>query len=151
MEKSILINRDSKNKIRVVIAEYVKNADNSYTILRSTGQLGGKITSQPDIVISKGKAKRTVEDQVELEYNSKVNSYKDKGYKHLAAQYYKDVESGELSEEVINKILPLVVTDSNGAVKPQLAKDHNKVSNSILEKKYLASRKLDGEKSLCRL
>lgn len=144
MEKSILISRDSKGKIRLVIVSYSENEDGTYTISRNTGQLGGKITPQPDIVISKGKAKRSILDQTELEYKSKVSGYKDKGYKHIPAVNYKDAEKGELPTELVDKILPLVTTDSNGAKKPQLAKDYNKVSNSVLEKKFLASRKLDG-------
>lgn len=138
--QNTLISRDSKGKIRVVEISYQWEDDhNGFVIRRYTSQYGGKITTQPEIVISKGKAKRTVTEQARLEYNSHLKKYQDKGYKLL------DKEISKYSKEDLDKILPTDTTDANGMVKPMLAKDFNKVASSALEKKWLASRKIDGK------
>lgn len=141
--QNTLISRDSKGKIRVVEISYQWEDDhNGFVIRRYTSQYGGKITTQPEIVISKGKAKRTVTEQARLEYNSHLKKYQDKGYKLL------DKEISKYSKEDLDKILPTDTTDANGMVKPMLAKDFNKVASSALEKKWLASRKIDGVRCL---
>lgn len=138
--QNTLISRDSKGKIRVVEISYQWEDDyKGFVIRRYTSQYGGKITTQPEIVISKGKAKRTVTEQARLEYNSHLKKYQDKGYKLL------DKEISKYSKEDLDKILPTDTTDANGMVKPMLAKDFNKVASSALEKKWLASRKIDGK------
>ena len=74
-----LISLSATNKIRVIDINLIENEDNTYTITRRTGQLNGKMTEQPSIFIEKGKAKRTIEEQATLEFNSHIKKYKDKG------------------------------------------------------------------------
>lgn len=138
-----LISRDSKGKIRVVEIRYQWEEDyKGFVIRRYTYQYGGKVTTQPEVVITKGKSKRTVSEQARLEYNSYIKKYQDKGYKLL------EKEINKYSLEDLNNLLPIETTDSNGIVKPMLAKDFNKVANSALEKKWFASRKIDGVRCL---
>lgn len=137
--ENTLISRDSKGKIRVVEISYQWEDDyNGFVIRRHTYQYGGKITDQPEIVITKGKAKRTVTEQARLEYNSHIKKYQDKGYKLLE----KDINTYSLED--LNKILPEFTTDANGFQKHMLAKQADKVSASTFEKEWYASRKIDG-------
>ena len=137
--ENTLISRDSKGKIRVVEINYQwEDSYNGFVIRRHTYQYGGKITNQPEIVITKGKAKRTVTEQARLEYNSHIKKYQDKGYKLLE----KDINTYSLED--LNKILPEFTTDANGFQKHMLAKQADKVSASTFEKEWYASRKIDG-------
>lgn len=145
--QNTLISRDSKGKIRVVEISYKWEDDYSgFVIRRYTYQYGGKVTAQPEIVVDKGKGvgkgRRTVTEQAQLEYNSHLKKYQDKGYKLL------DKEINKYSKEELEALLPTEVTDANGCLKPMLAKDFNKVASSALEKKWLASRKIDGVRCL---
>ena len=82
--KHQLISRDSRGKIRVVEISYNwDDEQHGFVIHRVTGLLNGKMTEQPDIVILKGKASRTLQQQVDLEYASNKKKYLDKGYKEL--------------------------------------------------------------------
>lgn len=144
--ENTLISRDSKGKIRVVEISYQwEDEYKGFVIRRETYQYEGKRTTQPEIVISKGKAKRTVTEQARLEYNSHLKKYQDKGYKLL------EKSIGKYSKEDLDKILPEHTTDANGIIKPMLAKDYHKVATSALEKNYLASRKLNGVRMLLYL
>lgn len=142
-----LISRDSKGKIRVVEMSYEWNEEqHGYVIHRSTGLLNGKMVEQPDIVILKGKASRTLKEQVELEYNSNKKKYLDKGYREL------ENPLEDYSEEELNNILGEVRTGQNGVPKPQLAKQADKVTNlKTFDKKYWGSRKIDGLRCLIYL
>lgn len=142
-----LISRDSKGKIRVVEMSYEWNEEqHGYVIHRSTGLLNGKMVEQPDIVILKGKASRTLKEQVELEYNSNKKKYLDKGYREL------ENPLEDYSEEELNNILGDVRTGQNGVPKPQLAKQADKVTNlKTFDKKYWGSRKIDGLRCLIYL
>lgn len=138
---STLVTRDSKGKIRVAEVscewdEWVKG----YIIHRNTYQYGGKITAQPDITITKGKVKRTIAQQAELEFNSHVKKYKDKGYKELKNPIDK------YTKDQLDEFLPEHVTDANGFKKHMLAKDFNKVATSVFDKVkvWYGSRKIDG-------
>lgn len=135
-----LISKDTKGKIRIVDISFNWNEDeHAYEIIRYTGQLNGKMTEQPVIYVRKGKVSRTVTEQVKLEFNSKVSKYLDKGYK----EFPKNPNTS--TKEELDSFLPTESTDSNGNLKPMLAKDFNKVSTSVLEKHmWYASRKLDG-------
>ena len=142
-----LISRDSKGKIRVVEMSYEWDKEqHGYVIHRSTGLLNGKMVEQPDIVILKGKASRTLKEQVELEYNSNKKKYLDKGYREL------ENPLEDYSEEELNNILGEVRTGQNGVPKPQLAKQADKVTNlKTFDKKYWGSRKIDGLRCLIYL
>lgn len=139
-----LISRDSKGKIRVVeISAGWSDEQHGYCIRRTTYQLGGKKTSQPDIWIYKGKASRTLKEQLELEYKSNTKKYLDKGYKLLQGNIY------DYTSEQLDEILGEVRTNQDGIPKPQLAKQADKVTNKkVFDKEYLASRKIDGLRCL---
>lgn len=137
--ENVLISRDSKGKIRVVEISYQWEDDyNGFVIRRKTYQYGGKAIDHPEIVITKGKAKRTVTEQARLEYNSHLKKYQDKGYKLLE----KDINSYSLED--LDNILPEFTTDANGFQKHMLAKQADKVASSAFEKEWYASRKIDG-------
>lgn len=148
MNQDYLISKDSKGKIRVVNISYDWDKDlNGYVIRRFTSQYGGKITTQPIILVDKGKgigkARRTVSEQAKLEYDSRVNKYMDKGYKKLP----KSIDL--YTKEELDALLPEETTDSEGNLKPMLAKDFHDVATSVLEKQWwYASRKIDGVRCL---
>ena len=148
MNQHYLISKDSKGKIRVVNISYDWDKDlNGYVIRRFTSQYGGKITTQPIILVDKGKgigkARRTVSEQAKLEYDSRVNKYMDKGYKKLP----KSIDL--YTKEELDALLPEETTDSEGNLKPMLAKDFHDVATSVLEKQWwYASRKIDGVRCL---
>ena len=67
----ILITRNARDKIQV--ARFKLSQDkNFYVIDRYTGQFNGKMTEQPRKIVDKGKAKRSVLMQAELEFNSLI-------------------------------------------------------------------------------
>ena len=137
-----LISRDSKKKLRVVEIS-CEWEDNAYMLRRTTYQYGGKRTVQPVIVIDKGKglgkARKTVSEQAEIEFNSHIKKYLDKGYKQLP------LPIDNYTKDQLEEFLPDEVTDSNGNLKPMLALDYHKVASSVLEKHWwYGSRKLDG-------
>ena len=142
--KHQLISRDSKGKIRVVEISYNwDDEQHGFVIHRVTGLLNGKMTEQPDIVILKGKASRTLQQQVDLEYASNKKKYLDKGYKELIKPL------DEYTSEELDDILGSVRTGQDGCPKPQLAKQADKVtSKKTFDKKYWASRKIDGLRCL---
>ena len=148
MNQDYLISKDSKGKIRVVNISYDWDKDlNGYVIRRFTSQYGGKITTQPIILVDKGKgigkARKTVSEQAKLEYDSRVNKYMDKGYKKLP----KSIDL--YTKEELDALLPEETTDSEGNLKPMLAKDFHDVATSVLEKQWwYASRKIDGVRCL---
>ena len=136
-----LVSKDAKNKIRVVeMSAGWDDSQHGYVIHRTTYQLGGKQTPQPDIWIYKGKASRTLKEQLNLEYKSNMKKYLDKGYKLL------DKPINQYSEEELHQIVGVVVTDSSGFAKHMLAKQADKVKDSSIEKvdTWVVSRKIDG-------
>lgn len=136
-----LITRDAKGKIRVVemSAGWDENL-HAFGIYRTTYQYNGKRTEQPNIYIEKGKAARTLKEQLDLEYKSNMKKYLDKGYKLL------DKPLDNYSTEELNEIIGEVVTDSSGFAKHMLAKQADKVKDSSIEKVkiWVVSRKIDG-------
>ena len=64
VQEIILVIRNARDKVQV--SHYILNQDiNNYIIQRSTGQFLGKMTKQPDVLIEKGKAKRSVLQQAD--------------------------------------------------------------------------------------
>ena len=140
--QNYLITLNSRGKVQVVDL-LLKQLMTYFEIHRVTGQLGGKQTIQPIITVSQGKAKRTPIQQAELEYNSIVKKYQDKGYKKL-----KDLTSKkftDLSTEEINALVPTIKSDGNGQLKPMLAKRSEDCQNSVLNKPMWCSRKINGK------
>lgn len=123
----ILLTRDSKGKIRQINISCSKNGS-VYEITRKSGLVGGKTIVHPVITIEKGKVKRTLEEQAELEYNSNVKSYLDKGYKKLSELD----PTGTITD--YESLLPKTKEDQNGSVKPMLAKLIQSVSSSTLKR-----------------
>ena len=111
VQEIIIVIRNARDKVQ--IAHYILNQDvNNYIIERSTGQFLGKMTKQPDILIEKGKAKRSVLQQAELEYNSLIKKALDKGYKKLSS--LTKTKFDIITEEELNKIVPTIKTDASG-------------------------------------
>ena len=142
-----LVTRNARDKVQVVIAELEQNG-NSFTIRRTTGQFQGKMTSQPNLLIEQGKAKRSAIQQAELEYNSIVKKYQDKGYKKLKELTPK--KFSELTADEINFLVPTIKSDSNGQLKPMLAKKSEDCQNSVLNKPMWCSRKINGVRCMMR-
>jgi len=141
----VLVTRNARDKIQV--STYTLYRDiNNYTIKRFTGQFGGKMTEQPTILIERGKAKRSVLQQAELEFNSLIKKTCDKGYKRLRELTKTSFDVITLEE--LNSIVPSIKTDQNGNFKPQLAKSSNDCSLSSFDKPKFCSRKINGVRSL---
>lgn len=143
-----LISKDTKGKIRIAIVNYElinpKDPQTRYFIIhRTSGQLGGKRTSQPDKMVERGKATRNLWEQVMLEAKHLVKEKLDKGYREID----KDPNEYKISE--LEAILGEIVTGQNGVPKPMFAKQVDKVTNTkIFDKEWLASRKIDGLRCL---
>ena len=139
-----LVSKDTKGKIRVAIVSYeLINPDdkqNRYFIIhRTSGQLGGKRTSQPDKTVERGKATRNLWEQVMLEAKHLVKEKLDKGYKEI------EKDPDEYTESELMSILGEIVSNQDGVPKPMLAKQADKITNpKIYDKVWLASRKIDG-------
>ena len=136
--KDVLISRDAKGKVRVLnfnLEQIKTDSEDSCVILRSSGLLNGKMTEQPDLAILKGKVKRTIQEQAELEYNSLIKKALDTGYKKITES---------LTEENIKAVLPIDKTDQNDVKKPMLCKVLDKTKTTLTNKLWLSSYKLDG-------
>lgn len=140
----IFYKRDSKGNVREIKLQLDEVDSEHYRIIGESGLLGGKMTPRPVITITAGKVKRTVKEQAELQYNSMISDFLDKGYK---TQESLGIEKSTDLLEVNTKV-PKEVVDNKGIRKPMLAKSHEDVKPEILEKEWFASRKLDGVRSL---
>lgn len=139
---NVLISRDTKGKCRVVTLSCTKTENvEEYIITRYSGLLDGKMIAHTPLVITKGKVKRTVEQQATLEYNSHLKKYLDKGYKTLS-------ELGCTSLAEFKKkqhMLSASKTDAKGVGKPMLCNVYDKDNKKLQGKTWYASVKLDGE------
>lgn len=140
-----LVARNARDKVQQIRAKLMQEG-NIFVIQRITGQYLGKQTKQPELIIDKGKAKRSTLEQAELQFNSIINKYLDKGYKKLSDLTKTPFEN--ISESEMNNLVPSIKTDSNGFLKPMLAKDSNKCQTSVLNKRLLCSTKLNGVRCL---
>lgn len=139
--ENYLVTRNVRGKVQVVRMVCEKDGK-VYSIQRYTGQLGGKMSEQPVIEITEGKAKRTPIQQAELEYNSKLKKYLDKGY--VKIDDLTDTLFTDLNELDINQLVEDDKSDQSGIPKPMLAVSSDKVSTNVFEKEWYCSRKLDG-------
>lgn len=141
-----LLGKASTGKFRFAVVEADEQwhePEHGYIIQRSYGQVGGKTTLSPTIVVDKTKQKRTWKEQLALQYNSEVKKFKDKGYVEV------DEHPNNYSLETLDEIFGDVKTNQYGVIKPQLAKQSEKVTNpKIFDKEWMISRKLDGVKAL---
>lgn len=141
-----LLGKASTGKFRFAIVECDEEwhePEHGYVIQRSYGQVGGKTTLSPKIVVDRTKQKRNWKEQYTLQFNSEVKKFLDKGYVEV------EKHPGEYTSEELQSIFGDVKTNQYGVIKPQLAKQADKVTNpKIFEKEWLISRKLDGVKAL---
>lgn len=102
--------------------------------------INGKRLDHPDIPIKKGLVSRTLREQTQLQFNSKLKEYKDKGYKEV------EEDPDNKDEKIILNFLPEYNTDGNGFPKHMLAKQASKVARKTIDNTpyYYASRKVDG-------
>jgi ATP-dependent DNA ligase len=147
MSKLILVTRNARDKVQVVITELIQ-IGNNFEIKRTTGQYQGKMTEQPLITIEKGKAKRSVLQQATLEYDSIVKKYLDKGYKRLDSLTKKKFE--DLTSSEIDLLVASVKSDQNGNLKPMLAKSSKDCTLSVLERPLYCSKKLNGVRCMMK-
>lgn len=138
-----LISKDSNGKLRLIELDTINNKDGSIIIKRYSGQVGGKITEQPDITITKGKVNRTLQEQCDLEFKSLRKGYLDKGYKLL------ELPMDNYTIADLHAIVGEFVTNQSGVLKPMLAKQSEKVANKkVFNKEWYISRKIDGLRCL---
>lgn len=141
-----LLGKASTGKFRFVVVNFEedwKEPEHGLLITREYGQVHGKTTKSPDTWIKVGKAGRTHKEQAILQFNSYVKGYLDKGYIQV------DKHPNEYSEAELNSMFGEIKTNQIGVIKPQLAKQADKVTNTkIFDKEWLISRKLDGVKAL---
>lgn len=117
--------------------------EHGYIIQRSYGQVGGKTTMSPPILVTQTKQKRTWKEQWQLQFNSEVKKQLDKGYVEVPKH------PNEYSETDLLAIFGNVSTNQKGIIKPMLAKQESKLTNrKILDKEWLCSEKLDGVRCL---
>lgn len=142
LETIELVSRTVTNKVKILRFNTFKDED-KYVIDRYSFQYKGKETKQPSIIIEKGKAKRTVEEQFNLELNSLIKKAVDKGYKRLINSL------GSYNEESLQNYIGNTLTNNSGNLKVQLAKQADKITNyKVFDKQYLISRKINGVRSL---
>lgn len=138
-----LLSKSSNNKFRFAVVTWHEDYDDGFLITREYGQVRGKVTRSPDTIIKIGKAGRTLSQQALLQFNSFVKGYKDKGYIELVRH------PNSYSETELSELFGELKTNQAGVIKPQLAKQADKVTNKkIFDKEWLISRKLDGVKAL---
>lgn len=114
-----------------------------YTIQRSYGQVQGKTTLSPLIVVDRTKQKRNWQEQYTLQFNSEVKKFLDKGYVEV------DKHPNEYTIEELDSIFGKVKTNQYGVIKPMLAKQAKDIKNlKIFDKEYYISRKINGVRCL---
>lgn len=141
-----LLGKASTGKFRFAVVECDEEwhePEHGYVIQRSYGQVGGKTTLSPKIIVDRTKQKRTWKEQYTLQFNSETKKFLDKGYVEV------EKHPNEYTLEELDSIFGDVKTNQYGVIKPQLAKQADKVTNpKIFDKEWLISRKLDGVKAL---
>lgn len=141
-----LLGKASTGKFRFFIIETNEEWNEEkkgYIIQRSYGQVGGKITLSPEIIVGKKPKSKTWQEQLKLKFDSEVKKQLDKGYVET------EKDPNEYSIEELAEIFGEEVTNQAGIIKPMLAKQESKLTNrDILNKEWLCSRKLDGTRCL---
>ena len=141
-----LLGKSSTGKFRFVVVECDEEwhePEHGYIIQRSYGQVHGKTTMSPAIVVNRTKQKRNWKEQYTLQFKSEVKKFQDKGYKEV------EKHPNEYTEEELHELYGSVTTNQYGVIKPMLAKQESKLTNrKILDKEWLCSRKIDGVRCL---
>lgn len=146
MLQKFLVTKDSKGKFRFFNIECDEEWNDSvkgYVIQRSYGQVGGKVTLSPTIIVDRTKQRRNWKEQYTLQFNSEVKKQLDKGYIEL------ERDANSYSESELSELFGEVRTNQSGVIKPMLAKQESKLTNrKILDKNWLCSPKYDGVRCL---
>lgn len=141
-----LLGKSSNGKFRFAVVECDEEwhePEHGYLIQRSYGQVYGKTTFSPIIIVDRTKQNRTWKEQYKLQFNSEVKKFLDKGYVEV------EKHPNEFTTIDLELLFGDTKTDQSGVIKPQLAKQIDKVTNpEILEQPWFISRKLDGVKAL---
>lgn len=141
-----LLGKATTGKFRFAVVECDEEwhePEHGYIIQRSYGQVNGKTTLSPKIIVDKTKQKRNWKEQYTLQFNSEVKKFLDKGYVEVLEH------PNNYSETELSEIFGEVATNQAGIIKPMLAKQESKLTNrKILDKEWLCSRKLDGVRCL---
>ena len=141
-----LLGKASTGKFRWWQIEWDENTykeDIGYELIRTYGQVHGKITTAPSIYVPHGKAKRTTKEQALLQFNSEVKKQLDKGYKEVPKH------PNEYSESELQEIYGDVKVREGATVKPMLAKQEKDIKNrKIFDNKWYISRKVNGVRCL---
>ena len=156
-----LYSRDAKKKVRVAIYE-VEAREIGYAIKKRSGLLTGKLTVQPEKLVEKGKVKRTVEEQVELQLASLIKKELDKGYVKLSQLVDPEVidNINPMDHAVIDELLDTKKKDAKGQSLPMLAEDAFKkkkdsedyvTKREFFERAWWVSAKIDGVRTIGRV
>lgn len=141
-----LLGKASTGKFRWWQIEWDENTYKEgigYELIRTYGQVHGKITTAPSIYVLHGKAKRTTKEQALLQFNSEVKKQLDKGYKEVPKH------PNEYSESELQEIYGDVKVREGATVKPMLAKQEKDIKNrKIFDNKWYISRKVNGVRCL---
>lgn len=138
-----LLGKSSTGKFRFVIATLGEEWDNGFHITREYGQVGGKITTAPDLCITKGLSTRTPKEQALLKYNHIIKEYTDKAYKIV------DKDPNSLTLEELDSLYGSIKM-RGGTVKPMLAKQESQITNRKIfdDRDWYGSRKINGVRCL---
>lgn len=141
-----LLTKSTNGRFRFAIVktdETWHDEKKGFVINRCYGQVGGVTTEAPEVLVGKKPITKTWKQQLELKFNSIVKGYKDKGYIEISSH----PDSYTLEE--LDSIYGQITTNQYGVIKPMLAKQESKVTNrKIFDKKWLASRKINGVRML---
>ena len=141
-----LLGKASTGKMRYAVVECDEEwhePEHGYIIQRSYGQVQGKNTLSPAIIVDKTKQKRNWKEQYTLQFNSEVKKFLDKGYVEV------EKHPNEYTIEELDSIFGEVKTNQYGVIKPQLAKQAKDIKNlKIFDKEYYISRKINGVRCL---
>ena len=141
-----LLGKASTGKFRFAVVECDEEwhePEHGYVIQRSYGQVGGKTTLSPKIIVDRTKQKRTWKEQYTLQFNSEVKKFLDKGYIEV------EKHPNEYTIKELDSIFGKVKTNQYGVIKPMLAKQAKDIKNlKIFDKEYYISRKINGVRCL---
>lgn len=146
MLKKYLLSKASTGKYRFWVCESNEEwhePEHGYIIQRSYGQVGGKTTLSPTIIVNRTKQNRTWKEQLLLQFNSEVKKQLDKGYIEVPKH------PNEYTEEELQKMCGDVKMRGD-TIKPMLAKQESAVTNRKIfeDRDWYGSRKVNGVRAL---
>lgn len=146
MLQKFLLSKSTTGKFRfaeVFTDEEWHEPEHGYVIQRSYGQVQGKTTLSPAIIVDRTKQKRNWKEQYTLQFNSEVKKFLDKGYVEV------EKHPNEYTQEELSEIFGDAATNQYGVIKPMLAKQEKDIKNrKIFDKEWYISRKINGVRCL---